>query len=427
MRQRHVFVGVVVVGMLTACSGGSGVGEEREEGQASSAVARSAEEDAPAPTTQLSVPELYDTSKGWETDLPGSHHRLPHSHAVAVFGTAGNTGQFTVLDVTSGETDWVSAELRGAGEDMQYEAISATVGGQDYLVAWASGTVGADVVSRGRAVTTIDIFPAHGSGGAVKPAHHIELNGDRQVFDGGGGLMVTQGDVIVSVDLASGATKEYNLDELEPPAGQCDSCTDTEVLAITARGPLLKQTFGILKEVFWVPDAWSSGDITNSDNPFASLIWDDVLVARWREEGDAQETWGVLDTATGEVHAEVRCDPPRGVNDDDADGATRSSNGRYLVRDNTVFDLEQGTGHCFEATEKDKPVHLNGVIDNGVAFGIAAGDENSLDGPTPVLIDIATGTVEESEHSVVPFADYGGFGLFWDDQTRTIVAYPHKS
>ncbi|MGW3730800.1 hypothetical protein [Streptomyces sp. NPDC000851] len=194
-------MGVVAVGLLTSCGGGSG-SDDSSRGRA-------------APKTQLSVPSLYDTSRGWESDLPGTQLTLPHSEAVAVFQGGRNNGAFTVLDVTSGKTLWESATVEGSS---QMSPLSVTVKGQDYLVASASGAVGADAVSKGREVTTIDIFPAHGSGGAVKPARHLELDGEGVVRDGGGGLLVELDDgVVMTVDPATGATKKYDLDELEPP------------------------------------------------------------------------------------------------------------------------------------------------------------------------------------------------------------------
>jgi hypothetical protein len=101
------------------------------------------------------VPSRYDTSRGWESDLPGDQLTLPHSGAVAVFRQGGgNDGPFTVLDVTSGRSLWKS-EVKGPG---LMSAFSVTVRGKDYLVASASGFEGADVVSKGRQITTMDIF-----------------------------------------------------------------------------------------------------------------------------------------------------------------------------------------------------------------------------------------------------------------------------
>ncbi|MFE9888022.1 hypothetical protein [Streptomyces scopuliridis] len=74
------------------------------------------------------MPSLYDTSHGWESDLPGDQFPLPHSGAVAVFLEGGrNNGTFTVLDVTSGQSLW-KTEVKGPGS---MSALSITVKGTD--------------------------------------------------------------------------------------------------------------------------------------------------------------------------------------------------------------------------------------------------------------------------------------------------------
>ncbi|MGW3730801.1 hypothetical protein [Streptomyces sp. NPDC000851] len=200
----------------------------------------------------------------------------------------------------------------------------------------------------------------------------------------------------------------------------------TKAVAVTSRGPLLtKDSKGFPRDHSWVPGAWSSGSLTTgSENKvFVTLVAQDALVANWHDEGAADDTWAVLDAATGKVRAKVSCEPPRGMNDDDAEGSSLSADGRYLVRSHTVFDLEKGTGHCFEETDQDKPVHLTGVTDDGVAFGIAA--STAAQAEPRVVIDIATGEVKDSDHIAVPFGDYADYGLFWDDSTDTMVASPH--
>ncbi|MFW6723341.1 hypothetical protein ACHZ98_24925 [Streptomyces sp. MAR4 CNY-716] len=418
MRLTRVLAGVLAAGMLAACGGdgGDGGGEGRKGG--GGILGGPSGEGLGAPKAQLAVPALYDTSRGWESDRRATPHPLPHSDAVGMFGV--EPWRFTVLDVTSGDTLWTSATLEAPGEDMSYKSLSATADGKDYLVAWATGTTDGDVVTRGNEITTIDIFPAQGSGEEVKPARHVELEGEGFVSDGGGGLMVKQqdGDVFVTVDLASGATEEYDLYEVKPPEEACNLCgVLSEMVGVTAAGPLLENEGLGSSNAFWVPGAWSSADVTDDSDPFPSLIREDVLVAQWREKGAPEETWAALDSATGEVRAEVRCEPQSGINDDTADDTALSADGRYLVRGHVLFDMEQGSGHCFESTEKDKPVVLTGVSDSGVAFGTAP--------ETTVVIDIATGKVEESKHRVVPFADFGGYGLFSDTENNTMVAYPH--
>ncbi|MEL5957435.1 hypothetical protein AADR41_22180 [Streptomyces sp. CLV115] len=374
------------------------------------------------PKTQLSVPSLYDPSRGWESGLPGTQLTLPHSGAVAVFQEGGrNNGTFTVLDVTSGNTLW-KTEVKGPGI---MSALSVTEDGKDYLVASASGAAGADVVNKGRNVTTIDIFPARATGDNVKPSHHLELDGDGAVASGGGGLLVEfDDDVVMTVDPATGATKKYDLRKTKPPAGECRLCfSSTKAVAVTPRGPLLAtdtRPYGH----YWVPGAWSGGSLTtDSENKVFMAPVGNSLVANWHDEGATDDTWAVLDAATGRVRAKVDCAPTKGVTDDDSKGASVSADGRYLVRSHTAFDLEKGTGRCFEETDRDKPVHLTGVTDDGVAFGIGSSTADQAD--PRVVIDLATGQVEASDYVEAPFSDYSGYGLFWDDSTNTMIAYPH--
>ncbi|MEV1245227.1 hypothetical protein ACIBO2_48765 [Nonomuraea sp. NPDC050022] len=368
------------------------------------------------------MPSLYDTSRGWESDLPGDQLTLPHSGAVAVFRQGGkNDGTFTVLDVTSGQSLWKS-EVKGPG---LMSALSVTVQGMDYLVASASGFQGADVVSKGRQVTTIDIFPARAAGDGVKPAHHLELDGEGAVVNGGGGLLVQlDNDVVVTVDPATGATKTYDLRKMKPPASECRLCfASTKAVAVTPRGPLLA-TNTQPRRHYWVPGAWSGGTLTtDSDHKLFIAPVKDSLVAQWRDEGVPNDTWAVLDPATGKARAKVDCAPDQGVTADDSKGASLSADGRYLIRGHTVFDLDKGTGHCFEETDRDKPVHLTAVTDDGVAFGIGASTADQAD--PRVTIDLATGQVQLGNYVVAPFGDYSGYGLFWEDSTNTMVAYPH--
>ncbi|MFE2499907.1 hypothetical protein ACFXKF_06645 [Streptomyces scopuliridis] len=368
------------------------------------------------------MPSLYDTSHGWESDLPGDQFPLPHSGAVAVFLEGGrNNGTFTVLDVTSGQSLW-KTEVKGPGS---MSALSITVKGTDYLVASASGSTGADVVSKGREVTTIDIFPARATGDSVKPAHHLELDGEGVVMNGGGGLLVAlDDDVVMTVDPATGATKTYELRKMKPPASECKLCiASTKAVAVTPRGPLLA-TDTRPRAHYWVPGAWSGGALTtDSEHKVFMASVGDSLVAQWHDEGAANDTWAVLDPATGKVRAKVDCAPARGGTAGDSRGASLSANGRYLVRGHTVFDLEKGIGRCYEETDRDKPVHLTGVTDDGVAFGLGASTAAEAD--PRVTINVATGQVKAGDYIVAPFDDYSGYGLFWDDPTNTMVAYPH--
>lgn len=416
-RPRRILVAVLAAGLLSSCgqdAGSTGAASPRPLPSGTPTPSASASPLPVAPKTQLPVPSLYDTSRGWESNLPGDQFPLPHSGAVAVV----QGGELTVLDVTNGQVLGKST-VTGPGS---VSAFAITVQGKDYLVASSSGTVGGDVVRKGREVTTIDIFHARPTGNTVKPAHHLELDGDGSVTNGGGGLLVTfEDDIFMTVDPATGETKKYDLRRQRPPARECKICIGVnEVLAVTPRGPLLAMSPRPF-EHYWIPGSWSAKDISDSR---VFITWvKDHFIAKWYDDAAKRETWAVLDGATGKVRAEVTCVPDR--RDDDSDGAAVSAGGRYLVYSQTAFDLEKGTGHCFEETDQDKPIHLNGVTDDGVAFGVAPPTDEVED--PRVIVDLATGQVEPADYRVRPFADYSGYGLFWDDSTKTMVAYPHRT
>ncbi|NED16433.1 hypothetical protein [Streptomyces sp. SID9124] len=419
-RPMHLLVVVAVVGLLTSsCSGGSG-----NDAPGKAPASRTGAQDrttAPpkdaAPKTQLSVPSLYDTSRGWESDLPGDQIPLPHSNAVAVFRQSGaNTGTITVLDVTSGRRVW-RAEVKGPG---QVQAESVSVKGKDYLVTHASGSEGDEVLSKGRDLTTIDIFPALAAGDDVKPARHLALDGELVVGKAGSGLLVQlDASQVETVDVATGKTKKYDLHDMKPPPSECKLCfATTKAVAVTPSGLLLDRGGH-----HWVPGAWAAGSLTNGDHKVFIAPVQDLLVAQWHDEGAATDTWAVLDPTSGKVRAEVACEPTRGIVDDNGKGAALSANGRYLVRSHTAFDLEKKTGFCFEETDRDKPVQLNGVTDEGIAFGI--GVSTSVQTDPRVTVDLTTGQAEAADYTVAPFSDYSGYGLFWDESTKTMVVYPH--
>jgi hypothetical protein len=406
--------------MLAACGGEPQAGD----GPTPPSGGSSQQDGATAPRTQIQVPAgVYDTSRGWEAKPPGEQFVLPRAKALVNFeaGARNTPGRLTALDVANGKTLWRSAPLVQKGE-ASLRGLSATINGEDYFVVWTSGAVGADAVSKGKTITAIDIFTSKGSGEAVQPTQHLELDGEGVVRNGGGGLIIEQDDdVVTSVDPKSGAMKRYDLDELDPPSG-CTNCRDQKkkVLAITAAGPLISA--GHLGG-FWVPGAWSSSNvvegIAEDSTPFVALLAENMLILSWYRKGTEYDTWGVWDSVSGKLRATTRCEAPSST-------ASRrvalSSNGRYAIAGEVIFDLEKGTGDCYEETDADKRVEFGQVTDTGIALGIAnprRGDS------TAVQVNITSGDLKESGTETLPFADVAGFGLFWDESSRTVVAYPH--
>ncbi|WP_059011890.1 hypothetical protein [Streptomyces specialis] len=376
----------------------------------------------------MAVPEGYDTGQGWQSDLAGTRYVLPGTPAVAVFtGEETAEGGFTVLDAADGTPSWTSAPVRAVEEDGTVHSLTVSTGDADHLVAWSTGTSGADAVSRGEEIVSLDIFPATGSGEAVEPAHHIEIDGSGTVTDGGAAVLVTGDDgVAVAVDPATGERTTYDPETLDVPDG-CDDCpVSGEIIGVTEAGPLLVDSYGY--SGFWVPGAWSSGtarpENAAEDSAFVDQVTDTALVARWYgKEGSSETVWAVLDGATGETRATVRCPETYGANDTPAEDENQavSADGRYLAYGHRVFDLEEGTGHCFAETENTNPVRFFAVTDDGRAFGLAGTDE----GDAPVELDIASGEFTEmAAGTSLPLAHLPGMGVFTEETVGTLVAYP---
>ncbi|GGS56454.1 hypothetical protein GCM10010206_18030 [Streptomyces cinerochromogenes] len=434
-RLRYVLAGVVAASLLSSCTGGSGHDDrtgETHKPPVGAGKTGSVPHGQSAPHDRLSVPSVYDTSHGWESDMMGTHLFLPHSKAVAVFQPAANNGDFTVMDAATGATRW-TRKVKGVG---MMSALVTTEQGQDYLVATSSGTTGEDAVKKGRDVTTLDIFSAKDAdSGAVTLVHHLELPGEGTVTDGGGGLLVRFGDeTIATVDPATGATKSFDLTKMKPPAGECHLCfASTKALAVTSRGPLLA-TDEQPKAHYWVPGVWSGGALTtDSENKLFMTPVRTALFALWHDDGAARDTLAVLDPATGKVRAKVDCTADAFQrNEDAAKSASLSANGRYLVQDDAAFDLEKGTGRCFGDTAQTKAVDFDGVTDDGTAFGSTRPVDGSEE-RSPVVVDIATGKVRADRYEVTPFSDFAGYGLFLynaDDADKDldhykVVAYRH--
>ncbi|WP_461032325.1 hypothetical protein [Streptomyces mayteni] len=411
--------------MLTACGGGSdGEGDSSGKGgePAGSSGGEPGSAEQGAPGLQLMVPGGYDTGAGWESDVSGTPLALPSAEAVAVFtGAETASGGFTVLDAATGETRWSSAPLRGIGGDAVLAALATTLGGQDYLVAWSVGADGG-----GPDTVSLDIFAADASGEGVEPTHHVEVEGDGEVGDAGGGLLVSGYELFVGVDPATGATTPYDPDALVQP-NDCDlMCYPSgEIRALTPEGPLVANSDD---GSFWVPDVWSSAEAAPEhalpDDPFVDLVADDLLVAQWSPgEGRGEFTWTVLNAVTGETLATVDCAQGYPTNDD---YAARSANGRYVANGTRVFDLEEGTGRCFEGSYDTgtDTVTFSGLDDRGQAYGTLADTEAFEE--IPVQVDIATGdTTELPAGTVFPLADLAGMGVFQDEDTQRLVAYAH--
>ncbi|MDT0342055.1 hypothetical protein [Streptomyces litchfieldiae] len=440
-KVRNALVGTVAVCALAACGGGgddndgdggSTSGDTKDSGAEEGAGGGDdgAPEDTP-PALQLTVPAAYDTSRGWQTDGIGTTLALPRSGAVATFtGDGIAEGTFTVRDVTNGEPLWTSAPVTAVGES-SLGSFTLTSGGAEYLVAWSAGAAGADAVDRGDDTVSIDIFAVEGaSGDAVEPLH-VDVPGEGSVSDGGTALLVELGDgKVVSVDPATGETAEHDPETLAPPASCKDCSPGGEIFAMTANGPLATDSWSY--DGLWVPGGWASGDLTPADarsdsSPTGIFIGDNLLLTQWEREGDDADIWVALDTATGETISTVTCQPDDGWGGSGGDGEPAlSGDARYLVNDQVVLDLQEGTGVCYLPTEETNEITFTSVSSTGTAWGTAHVSDGWSTTEEPVAVEVASGEYESlADGPVYPFDDFGGMGLFLDEESNTVVVYPH--
>lgn len=433
MRRMSWVAGVAVAGaLMTACSGsgedsgGAATGTGKRTGSSPST-------EATPPGTQLEVPALYDTGRGWESAEEGTQVPLPRTGAVAVIQERPGEGgpdeySLIVLDAATGEKRWSSVAVSPLGPT-DLPVIRTTVDGKEYLAAWSSGTTEADAVNRGKEVVALDIFPADSSGDGVQPVH-VEVEGTGKVRDGGAGLLVADDgdDTVVAVDPATGDTTDYVVNDQEPPADCPDCSSSWEVRGLTDNGLLMGTSIDIDYDAFWVPGGWTAADLRPKEadpeeSPIVQAISDDLLVVDWGEaRGSDSIVWSAVDGASGKTLATVRCD-----GDVTPIDAHLSANGRYLAHGGRVFDLKAGTGVCYERTESTNPVEFQIATDEGVIYGNADTSDGFTSAGGPVQLDMRTGKIKEFDdvNTEFPFGDTAGYGLFWDEATQTMVAYPH--
>ncbi|AKH84250.1 hypothetical protein AA958_20950 [Streptomyces sp. CNQ-509] len=430
---RWIAFAAVVVALLAGCSD-SGEDEENPGAKEGKRTGPSPSAEATPPGTQLDVPALYDTGRGWESTEEGTQLPLPRTGAVAVYWERPGEGGpdeygFTVLDAATGEKRWSSVPVSPL-ESTSLPYIRATVDGKEYLALWSSGTTDDDAINRGKEVVAIDIFPADASGDGVRPVH-VEVDGEGKVRDGGAGLLVQSGDdTVVAVDPATGDTTEYGVADQEPPA-DCPECDSSwQVKGLTDDGLLIGTSIDIDYNGFWVPGAWTAADlrpkgVAPGEPSRVQVISDDLLVVDWGQERNSEAiVWSAVDSSSGKTLATVRCEGDTTPGDHHL-----SANGRYLAHGGRVFDLEEGTGVCYERTDSTNAVEFQLATDEGVVYGNAIGSEGFISSEDPVQLDMRTGKIEEFDDVTIdfPFGDTAGFGLFWDEASRTMVAYPHAS
>ncbi|WP_157849674.1 hypothetical protein [Streptomyces novaecaesareae] len=426
---------------LTACGGSSVPGDPKESRtQTSAAVpSRSA---APAKP----IPAAFDSTRGWEVEA-GKDGNL---RGPAVASDAGlilfrsisedkKTASVLAYDAKTGAIRWRSKPVANPTRDsLDADAMVFVThkAGKEYAVLAVTGTEGGDGVNRASGVTRLAAYDTASSGEAapVKETTVPDKATGYGVQRDGGLTEVQLGRSTAVVDVLSGQVTTYDrnnaaLNAPKPCELAFGSCnTSTGVTALTPAGPLVQG-----RGAFWALGGWFSGDvvpagasaIVGSSTVTAYGSPDGHVVAAWPSTGhdNDRSVWAVHDGGTGQVLATVECTGKKAT-------PRLSSDGRYLIADFAVFDLQAKKGYCFEATGARNPVQLTTVDKDGTAYGNAKTPDQNTGGlsDTPTSVVLATGQASAlPAGTLVPDligADAAVFGT--DTGIGPVLVYPRR-
>ncbi|MGW7154027.1 hypothetical protein [Streptomyces sp. NPDC054887] len=423
MGQRVVRValvtGVIVLALLlllATCGGGGDGGRDGSDGKpkppASSAPARKST--AAGPATRLAVPPAYTTARGWEVTGASQEYAIAASAGrVGLLERASATRfRLRAVDAASGRTRWSGDAWQPLSDPAHFPRLLAVAkDGREFFVTWSYGKVGEDALSSADSIVALDVYDVRSG---AQQRVELPWPGVPSVSADGPGVLVSDGAADSAVvDPVTGQVTRTGPKDLRPPKG-CGECrVQTQVRAVTDKGLLVSG-----RREFWVRGGWHSrshapgGTEATSGVPVS--VTDGRIVARWhkkRGKGAADhDVWAVHDTATGKVLARTECRKPA-IEPGTHPRAALSPEGRYLVAGRLGFDLETGTGHCFEEADGTRPLSLTVVTDTGVAYGTAATG-------TPVEADLTTRRPAALAANVrVPAVEVAGTALFpWTDR-----------
>ncbi|MFC8915989.1 hypothetical protein ACGF5F_09910 [Streptomyces sp. NPDC047821] len=425
MRQRVVRLALVagaavlaLVVLLTTCA--------PDDGRPATGAARSAPSarGAAAPVTPLTVPDAYDTSRGWEITGPSTEYvTAPATGLIAYLERAGTTRyRLRTLDARTGRHGWTGGPWRPLGGPGDVPGLLAVAKeDRQYFVTWSYGRAGDDPLTAAERFVSLDVYDA-----AAGTRRRVEVPwADVPVVTGAGpGVLISDGrarSAVVAPD--TGEVSVVPPRRLAPPGGCAECRRLTAVRGVTAGGLLVSGARG-----FWVPGGWSSSDRAPAGADPASGVPASVtsghVLARWRGKKGApraatHDIWAVHEARTGRPLVKAECRTPA-IEPGEYPRAVVSPGGRYLVSGNLAFDLDARSGRCFEEADGSAPLTLVTVTDGGVAYG-ASGARGAADalagGGSPVAVDLATGVPEALVPSVrLPAAEVAGVGVFrWTD------------
>ncbi|MQY16157.1 hypothetical protein SRB5_63500 [Streptomyces sp. RB5] len=423
--------------LLAGCGGGTDSGDEPGGGKSTGGAKPGAGQEL---KVKLRVPDAFDGTRGWQDSLTW----LPDDATSRPFAAAPGSGLFALVkkrgdayvlevrDVATGALRFAGKPWRApeplepygsrAAETAGVEAVEQD--GKEYFALWAHGLAGKDALSKGKEVVALALYPADTTGTSAAPAHTAAVptekySGNARVRDGGAGLLVTSDDADggTSVDAATGRTEAYPGTLKLPETCEAIACVGADVRTLTGKGPVIAMETG----GFGVPGVWNNsrfvppgaahGDYEEFHARAVTAVPGHVI-ASWAGEDDGK-MWAVHNADTGAVEATVTCE--EGPTDDGP--SALSPDGRYLAAGPLAYDLRSGKGYCFAGSAEDRAITLVSVGDDGLAYGMAEGDEPDTAGAT-VAVPLDTGTPkalpEGVELPVLSLPETGVFTPFVD-------------
>ncbi|MER8066744.1 hypothetical protein ABTZ59_00265 [Streptomyces sp. NPDC094034] len=426
MRQRVVRMilvgGIIVLALLlllATCGGGNKAAKPKDDGAAKKPVTNVLDR---AP--RLSVPDAYDTARGWEIvggspDVAVAHdtNRLAYLERVGM-----DRFRLRTIDPETGRRGWDGEPWRPLfAPDRFPRLLSVTKDGQEYFVTWSYGRLSADALRPADSIVSLDIYNA--SDGTRRRVE-IPWADAPKVSAAGPAILISDGKATSAViDPATAEVVKVPPGSLGYPK-DCKECRKlTEVRGVTEKGLLVSGA----KE-FWVRGGWYSRQGAPKDTDSASGVPASMasgfVLAKWQKKKGAadartHEIWAVHDAATGKPVAQVRCRKPA-INPAEDPRLIASPDGRFLIAGRLAFDLDAKKAYCFEETDGTQPLTLTTVSDDGTAYG-AVSARNTSDalagGGNPVKVNLTTATPEALATNVrLPSAETSGVGLFrWTD------------
>lgn len=423
--------GVIVLALLlllATCGGSgsaSGSGEKRKKPEPSAEPAKKSA--AGGPATRLAVPSAYTNGRGWEvTDVSPDYAVAASAGRVGFLERASATRyRLRTVDATNGKTRWAGDAWQPLSDQAYFPRLLAvTKDGREYFVTWSYGKVGEDALTAADMIVALDVYDVESG-----EQRRVELPwADVPTVNGAGpGIVVSDGGAESAVvDPVTGRVTRVAAADLRYPKG-CGECrAQTQVRALTEKGLLVSG-----RREFWVRGGWHSRKTapggTDPASGVPTSVTDGRVLARWQKKAGSEgaadyDVWAVHDATTGKVLAKAECRKPA-IEPGMYPQAAVAPEGRYVVAGSLGFDLETGTGHCFEDADGAKRLSLTMVTDTGIAYGTTATR-------TPVEADLTTSRPTALPANMhVPQVEVAATALFeWTDRKDRphLIAYARR-